>query len=851
MRFFKASLFALAALFLVARLALAAVCPGCGTKSKDGVKHCPACGTELPAAKKPEPKKPEPKKPEPKKPEPKKPEPKKPEPKKPEPGKPEPKRPDKRAMAKRYYDAAMDRYRKAPTDYDGALKGFALALKGCAGTRYASRCEKMIARVKGEKKAAADAEARAKAKAAREKAEREAAAREAKARSAYETAYSSYRKNRRDHAGNIKKFEEARKLGTGTKYEKSCDRMLARLKAEKKDAEARAAREKAEAEKKAKLAKAQTTYDAAYAAYRKNRKDLDGNIARFEEAKKVGAGTGYDRKAQGMLVRLRKEKAKLAASKPEPKKPEPKKPEPKKPEPKKPEPKKPEPKKPEPKKPEPKKPEPKKPEPKKPEPKKVDPRAEYRAAVVAYKKNPRAYDANIKLFQDTKKKVAGSRYERSCDKLIAGLKADKVEAEKKARALKARAAFDAAYTQYKKNRTDFDGNIAKFEEVKKLGAGTGYDRKAEKMLVRIKAEKAKAAPKKPEPKKPEPKKPEPKKPEPKKPEPKKPTPKEIARQKQAKAKASYNAAYAAYKKNPGDLDAGIKVFETARKDAAGTRYASSCDKMIRKLTEEKNARAAKEKSVKARAAFEAAYTQYKKNRTDFDGNIAKFEEAKKLGAGTGYDRKAEKMLVRIKAEKAKAAPKKPEPKKPEPKKPEPKKPEPKKPEPKKPEPKKPAPKKPEPKKPVARGPITPFVTGKVRAKSPADAFARARQMEAKGQTPREKAELALPYYYAAVTMKVGGKRGKDAAAAALRIGELVEAQGDGKGDLASAAKYYLISAILEVDSDAWRKADRLYVKLGKKGTFVKRLGLLAGKAEKAGKPKLAAELRARAKELSK
>ena len=801
MRFFKASLFALAALFLVARLALAAVCPGCGTKSKDGVKHCPACGTELPAAKKPEPKKPEPKKP---------------EPKKPEPGKPEPKRPDKRAMAKRYYDAAMDRYRKAPTDYDGALKGFALALKGCAGTRYASRCEKMIARVKGEKKAAADAEARAKAKAAREKAEREAAAREAKARSAYETAYSSYRKNRRDHAGNIKKFEEARKLGTGTKYEKSCDRMLARLKAEKKDAEARAAREKAEAEKKAKLAKAQTTYDAAYAAYRKNRKDLDGNIARFEEAKKVGAGTGYDRKAQGMLVRLRKEKAKLAASKPEPKKPEPKKP-----------------------------------EPKKPEPKKVDPRAEYRAAVVAYKKNPRAYDANIKLFQDTKKKVAGSRYERSCDKLIAGLKADKVEAEKKARALKARAAFDAAYTQYKKNRTDFDGNIAKFEEVKKLGAGTGYDRKAEKMLVRIKAEKAKAAPKKPEPKKPEPKKPEPKKPEPKKPEPKKPTPKEIARQKQAKAKASYNAAYAAYKKNPGDLDAGIKVFETARKDAAGTRYASSCDKMIRKLTEEKNARAAKEKSVKARAAFEAAYTQYKKNRTDFDGNIAKFEEAKKLGAGTGYDRKAEKMLVRIKAEKAKAAPKKPEPKKPEPKKPEPKKPEPKKPEPKKPEPKKPAPKKPEPKKPVARGPITPFVTGKVRAKSPADAFARARQMEAKGQTPREKAELALPYYYAAVTMKVGGKRGKDAAAAALRIGELVEAQGDGKGDLASAAKYYLISAILEVDSDAWRKADRLYVKLGKKGTFVKRLGLLAGKAEKAGKPKLAAELRARAKELSK
>ena len=42
---------------------------------------------------------------------------------------------------------ALDCYQKNPKDFDGALKGFTLALKGCAGTRYASSCEKMISRM--------------------------------------------------------------------------------------------------------------------------------------------------------------------------------------------------------------------------------------------------------------------------------------------------------------------------------------------------------------------------------------------------------------------------------------------------------------------------------------------------------------------------------------------------------------------------------------------------------------------------------------------------------------------------------------------------------------------------------
>ncbi len=677
MRLFKVSTLAVAALFLAARLALAVVCPGCGTKSKDGTKSCPACGTELPKTKKPEPKQPEPKQPEPKKPEPKKPEPKKPEPKKPEPKKPEPKKPDNRAKAKRYYDAAYSRYQRDPKDFDGAIKGFTLALKGCAGTRYASRCEKMLSRIRAEKKADEDAKAKAKARAAEEKAEHEAKTKLANARSSYDAAYAAYRKNRTDYVGNIKKFEAAKKLGAGTKYEASSDKMLVRIKAEKKRADDLAAGQKAERDAEAKLASARTAYETAYADYKKNPKDLDGNIKKFEAVKKSGAGTGYDKKADKMLLRLDNEKKKLAARKPEPKKPEPKQPEPKQPEPT--------------------QPEPKQPEPKKPIAKKVDPKAEYRAASTTCKKNPKAYAANIKLFEETRKKCVGSKYERSCDKMLTRLKAEKSEAELAAKTASARTAYETAYADYKKNPKDLDGNIKKFEAVKKSGAGTGYDKKADKMLLRLDNEKKKLAARKPEPKKPEPKKPEPKKPEPKKPEPKKPEPKQ-------------------------------------------------------------------------------------------------------------------------------------------------------------PEPKKPEPKKPEPVKPAAGKPISSFVTKKVRgASDPDKAFAKAQELDRTGgKTPRKRAEAALPFYFAAVSAKTAaGNRGKSAAAAALRIGELVESQGDGETDTPTAAKYYLISSFLNVEGGAWKKAEGLYVKMGKGAEFAERLNTLAARAEKLGNKKLAAELKAHAAKLAK
>ena len=71
-----------------------------------------------------------------------------------------------------------------------------------------------------------------------------------------------------------------------------------------------------------KTANARKAYETAYADYKKNPKDLDGNIKKFEAVKKSGAGTGYDKKADKMLLRLNKEKQKLAARKPAPKKPQ-------------------------------------------------------------------------------------------------------------------------------------------------------------------------------------------------------------------------------------------------------------------------------------------------------------------------------------------------------------------------------------------------------------------------------------------------------------------------------------------------------------------------------------------------
>jgi len=188
------------------------------------------------------------------------------------------------------------------------------------------------------------------------------------------------------------------------------------------------------------------------------------------------------------------------------------------------------------------------------------------------------------------------------------------------------------------------------------------------------------------------------------------------------------------------------------------------------------------------------------------------------------------MIARIEKLKAKAAPKKPEPKKPEPKKPEPKKPEPKK---------------------VAL--ITEFA-GRAAGDvvTPAAAWARAQELEkAPGKSARERAEAALPYYRATITLKnADGSRDPNCAAAALRMGQLVEKFAANDGERVSAGKYYMIAAHLDLGSPAWKSAEKLFVRAGQGAAFAKRLAALAAKTEAAGKKRLAASLKKRAAALA-
>jgi len=267
------------------------------------------------------------KKPEPKKPEPKKPEPKKPEPKKPEPKRPEPKGPSAREVA------------------------------------------------------------RAKAAAAKK---------------AYVAADRAYRANSKDYTAGIKALEAADKRTAGTSYAAKAEGMVLRLKklkgaadaAAKAKAARAAAAAKAEAARAAaakKLADGKKAYDAAYAAYRANSKDYAAALKGFGEAKKTAAGTAYEAKADRMIARIEKAKARAVAKKPEPKKPEPKKPEPKKP------------------------------EPKKPAPKKVAKKA-YGDALAAWKADRANYDAAINKFEKVKKDAAGTGYDVKAGKMITKLK---------------------------------------------------------------------------------------------------------------------------------------------------------------------------------------------------------------------------------------------------------------------------------------------------------------------------------------------------------------------------------------------------------------------------------------------
>ncbi len=314
-----------------------------------------------------------------------------------------------------------------------------------------------------------------------------------------------------------------------------------------------------------------------------------------------------------------------------------------------------------------------------------------------------------------------------------------------------------------------------------------------------------------------------KKPEPK-PEPKKPEPKPVdpAVAKAAKAREMLVSAEKAWKADPKNYAAAIARYGEVKKAAAGTRYEKSAEKMIAKLTALKAAAEKRKKIADARALYETAYADYRKKPEDYAAAITAFGEVKKTGAGTGYDRKAAAMIAKLEKYKLRAA-KKPEPKKPEPKKP-------------------------------AVVAIRKFVYLKVGdVAAPGAAFAKAQTLEkAAGKTPRGRAEAALAYYYAAVTMKnADGSRGKDAGAAALRLGELLEKFATEADDLASASTYYLVASHLDLDSGGWKKAEKLYLKAGRGAEFAKKLGGLAAKARAADRAKLAATLQARAEELAR
>ena len=192
MRLIKASILAVAAVFLTAALALAVTCPTCKRKLKDGLQYCPADGTKLPlpAVKKPEPK-PEPKpKPKPK-----------PEPRKVDPAK------AKARQAKEMLAAAAKAWKADPKNYDAAIKRYQEVKKVAAGTRYEKSADKMIAKLGALKAAAAKR------------------AKTAKARALYETALADYKKKPKDYDAAIKAFGVVKKSGAGTGYDRKAAAM--------------------------------------------------------------------------------------------------------------------------------------------------------------------------------------------------------------------------------------------------------------------------------------------------------------------------------------------------------------------------------------------------------------------------------------------------------------------------------------------------------------------------------------------------------------------------------------------------------------------------------------------------
>ena len=187
----------------------------------------------------------------------------------------------------------------------------------------------------------------------------------------------------------------------------------------------------------------------------------------------------------------------------------------------------------------------------------------YAAAEQAAKKSPKDFDAGIKAFTDAKAAVAGTKYEAKCAERIAALQKDKAEADKEAKAQKAKLAYEGAEQAYKKSPKDFDAAIKGFTDAKAATAGTKYEQKCTDMLVKLGKEKDAAG----------------------------------KGSKEDKAKLAYEAAEQALKKNPKDFDAAIKAFTDAKAVAAGTEYEKKSADMIVAIGKAKVAAAAAPKSI--------------------------------------------------------------------------------------------------------------------------------------------------------------------------------------------------------------------------------------------------------------
>ena len=192
----------------------------------------------------------------------------------------------------------------------------------------------------------------------------------------------------------------------------------------------------------------------------------------------------------------------------------------------------------------------------------------YAAAEQAAKKSPKDFDAGIKAFTDAKAAVAGTKYEAKCAERIAALQKDKAEADKEAKAQKAKLAYEGAEQAYKKSPKDFDAAIKAFTDAKAVAAGSKYEAKCVERIAELQKDKVAAE----------------------------------KGSKGDKAKTAYEAALASYQNYPTDFDGAVSNFEAVKTVAAGTEYEKKSVEMIARIQKDKAAAAAAPKPVTARVA---------------------------------------------------------------------------------------------------------------------------------------------------------------------------------------------------------------------------------------------------------